>query len=153
METFNRHVSNFRHILAGICGKLSHCPKPLITYTIRSQISPCSPAFSYFLSRHLPRYKVVLRLWRTRLKKPTQARLETFWMCACFAYGLLFISYEKVASTHWQKAYIRNNRKTFSIITIIKRLLTDLWNQHFLLSFSHRCVLGGILSRRPVETD
>ena len=69
------------------------------------------------------------------LKKPTHARLEILWMCACFAYGLVFISYEKVASTHWQKMYNCNNRKTFSVITIIKRVLTDLWNQPFLLSF------------------
>lgn len=69
------------------------------------------------------------------LKKPTQARLEVLWLVACLAYGLLFISYEKVASTHWQKAYNSNNRKTFSVITIIKRVLTDLWNQHFLISF------------------
>ena len=69
------------------------------------------------------------------LKKPTQARLEILWLAACFAYGLLFISYEKVASTHWQKAYNSNNRKTFSVITIIKRVLTDLWNTDFLTSF------------------
>ena len=69
------------------------------------------------------------------LKKPTQLRLDVLWLCACLAYGLLFISYEKVASTHWQKAYNSNHRKTFSVITIIKRVLTDLWNQHFLISF------------------
>ena len=69
------------------------------------------------------------------LKKPTQTRLEVLSLAASLAYGLLFISYEKVAATHWQKAYNRNNRKTLSIITIIKRVLTDLWNQHFLLSF------------------
>lgn len=69
------------------------------------------------------------------LKKPTQTRLEILWLAACLSYGLLFISYEKVASTHWQKAYNCNNRKTFSVITIIKRVLTDLWNQHFLISF------------------
>ena len=69
------------------------------------------------------------------LKKPTQARVEVLWLCACLAYGLLFISYERVAAAHWQKAYNRNHRKTFSVITIIKRVLTDLWNQHFLLSF------------------
>ena len=69
------------------------------------------------------------------LKKPTQARLDVLWLSACLAYGLLFISYEKVASTHWQKAYNSNNRKSFSVITIIKRVLTDLWNQHFLISF------------------
>ena len=69
------------------------------------------------------------------LKKPTQARLEVLWLSACLAYGLLFISYEKVASTHWEKAYNSNNRKTFSVITVIKNVLTDLWNQHFLISF------------------
>ena len=69
------------------------------------------------------------------LKKPTQTRLDVLWLCACLAYGLLFISYEKAASTHWQQAYHGNNRKTFSVITIIKRVLTDLWNQHFLISF------------------
>lgn len=77
------------------------------------------------------------------LKKPTQARLERLWLVACFAYGLLFISYEKVASTHWQKAYNTKNRKTFSVITVIKRVLTDLWNQHFLISFfTHRHTRG-----------
>ena len=69
------------------------------------------------------------------LKKPTQARLDVLWLAACFAYGLLFISYEKGASTHWQKAHNSNHRKTFSVITIIKKVLTDLWNQHFLISF------------------
>ena len=69
------------------------------------------------------------------LKKPTQARLDVLWLSACLSYGLLFISYEKVASTHWQKAYNSNNRKTLSVITVIKRVLTDLWNQHFLISF------------------
>ncbi len=69
------------------------------------------------------------------LKKPTQARLECLWLFACLSYGLLFISYEKVASTHWQKTYNSNNRKTLSVITVIKRVLTDLWNQHFLICF------------------
>ena len=68
------------------------------------------------------------------LKKPTQARIEGLWLFACLSYGLLFISYEK-ASIHWQKAYNSNNRKSFSVITVIKRVLTDLWNQHFLISF------------------
>ena len=69
------------------------------------------------------------------LKNPTQTRVDVLWLCACLSYGLLFISYEKVASTHWQKAHNSNNRKTLSVITIIKRVLTDLWNQHFLISF------------------
>ncbi len=69
------------------------------------------------------------------LKKPTQVRLDVLWLSACLSYGLLFISYEKVASTHWEKAYNSNNRKSFSVITVIKNVLTDLWNQHFLLSF------------------
>ena len=72
------------------------------------------------------------------LKKTTQARLDVLWLSACLSYGLLFISYEKVASTHWQKAYNTQNRKTLSVITVIKRILTDLWNQHFLISFFTR---------------
>ena len=72
------------------------------------------------------------------LKKPTQTRLDVLWLCACLSYGLLFISYEKVASTHWQKAHNSNNRKSFSVITVIKKTLTDLWNQHFLISFFTR---------------
>ena len=69
------------------------------------------------------------------LRKPTQARVEVLWLAACLAYGGLFMSYKKVASTHWQQAYNHPNRKSLSIITIIKRVLTDLWNQPFLLSF------------------
>ena len=87
------------------------------------------------------------------LKKPTQARLDVLWLCACLAYGLLFISYEKVASTQWQKAHNSNNRKVFSVITIIKRVLTDLWNQHFLLSFFMEIRFRGIRFRTPLETD
>ena len=68
------------------------------------------------------------------LKKPTQARINILWFCVCLSYGLLFISYEKTA-THWEKAYNSNNRKNLSVITVIKRVLTDLWNQHFLISF------------------
>ena len=76
------------------------------------------------------------------LKKPTQARIDILWFSACLAYGLIFISYEK-AATHWEKAYNRNNRKTLSVITVIKRVLTDLWNQHFLISFfTERCARG-----------
>ena len=68
------------------------------------------------------------------LKKPTQARLEVLWLCVCFAYGLLFISYEKTA-THWQKFYNTDKRKNYSVITVIKRILTDTWNTAFLISF------------------
>ena len=87
------------------------------------------------------------------LKKPTQARLDVLWLAACLAYGLLFISYEKVASTHWQKAYNCNNRKTFSVITIMKRLITDLWNPHFLLDFFTQIHSRGTHLPRPLQTD
>ena len=87
------------------------------------------------------------------LKKPTQARLDVLWLAACLSYGLLFISYEKVASTHWQKAHNSNNRKTFSVITIIKRVLTDLWNQHFLLSFFTQIHTSGDPLSQTLGTD
>ena len=68
------------------------------------------------------------------LKKPTQTRVAVLWLCACLAYGLLFISYEKTA-THSAKAYNAKHRKSYSVITVIKRVLTDMWNTDFLTSF------------------
>ena len=51
-----------------------------------------------------------------------------------FGLWFAFIGYEK-AATHWAKAYNSNHRKSYSIITIIKRVLTDLWNTAILTSF------------------
>ena len=74
------------------------------------------------------------------LKKPTQHRLSILWTIACFAYGLLFLSYEKTAE-HWAKPFNTNRRKIYALITVIKRVITDTWTENFLLAFleEQRC--------------
>lgn len=67
------------------------------------------------------------------LRKPTKSRVALLWCCACLAYGLLFLSYEKSAE-HWAKAF-NGKRKSYSVITVIRRTLSDVWNKAFLISF------------------
>ena len=67
------------------------------------------------------------------LKKTTKSRIALLWLCVCLAYGLLFLSYEK-STEHWAKAF-NGKRKSYSVITVIKRTLSDVWNKAFLISF------------------
>ena len=67
------------------------------------------------------------------LKKPTHQRVAVLWLVACLAYGLLFLSYEKSA-TRWAKAF-NNRQKRCSVITVIKRVISDLWHPGYLLTF------------------
>ena len=67
------------------------------------------------------------------LKKPTHSRVAVLWLLACVAYGLLFLSYEKSAT---RRAKTFNGRqKRYSIINVIKRVITDIWHPVYLLSF------------------
>ena len=59
------------------------------------------------------------------LKKPTKARINLLWLLACLSYGLLFIIYEK-SSDRWAKAF-NTTQKTYSLITVIKRVIADAW--------------------------
>ena len=67
------------------------------------------------------------------LKKPTHQRVAILWLLACLAYGLLFLSYEKSA-TRWTKAF-NGYQKRYSVINVIKRVITDFWHPEYLLSF------------------
>ena len=67
------------------------------------------------------------------LKKPTHQRVALLWMLACVAYGLLFLSYEK-AATRWAKTF-NASQKRYSVINVIKRVITDCWHPGYLLSF------------------
>ena len=67
------------------------------------------------------------------LKKPTRQRVAVLWLLACLAYGLLFLSYEK-AATRWAKAF-NGRQKRYSVITVITRVIRDLWHREYLLSF------------------
>ena len=59
------------------------------------------------------------------LKKPTQSRINLLWLLAVLTYGLLFITYEKSAS-RWAKAF-NSKIKTYSLITVIKRVVSEAW--------------------------
>ena len=59
------------------------------------------------------------------LKKPTKARINLLWLLACLSYGVLFISYEK-SGDRWTKAF-NTNKKNYSLINVIKRVVADAW--------------------------
>ena len=59
------------------------------------------------------------------LKKPTQSRINPLWLLAVLTYGLLFITYEK-SSSRWAKAF-NSKIKTYSLITVIKRVVSEAW--------------------------
>ena len=67
------------------------------------------------------------------LKKPTHQRVAVLWLLACLAYGLLFLSYEKSA-TRWAKTF-NGRQKRYSVINVIKRVISDVWHSGYLLSF------------------
>ena len=68
------------------------------------------------------------------LKKPTYSRVCLLWLLASVAYGnLLFLSYEKT-STQWAKAF-NGSQKRYSVISVIKKVITDVWHLEYLISF------------------
>ena len=68
------------------------------------------------------------------LKKPTCQRVAVLWLLACLAYNLLFVNYEKSA-TRWAKNFNGRKSKRYSVITVITRIIRDLWHRECLLSF------------------
>ena len=67
------------------------------------------------------------------LKKPTYPRVCLLWLLASVAYGLLFLSYEK-AATQWAKAF-NGSQKRYSVISVIRKVITDVWHLGFLITF------------------
>ena len=67
------------------------------------------------------------------LKKDQRARIALLWFIAVLTYGLLFLAYEKTIAT-WEK-HANQPRKVYAIITLIKRIISEFWNQNVLLSF------------------
>ena len=59
------------------------------------------------------------------LKRPTNAGINRLWLLGCLSYGLLFVPYQKSAY-RWAKAF-NTHPKTYSLITIIKRVIEDAW--------------------------
>ena len=61
------------------------------------------------------------------LKKAGKARMSLLFLIAIFAYGLCFLCYEKSAD-RWAAALNTGKQKTYSVISVIKRVLTDQWH-------------------------
>ena len=61
------------------------------------------------------------------LKKNEKSRMELLFLIAIFAYGLCFLCYEKSAD-RWAKPLNTGKQKTYAVITVIKRILTEEWS-------------------------
>ena len=76
------------------------------------------------------------------LKKAEKPRIELLFLIVVFAYGLLFITYEKAAG-FWAKAY-ESRRKVYSVITIIKKVIDEWWTKEALLLFTKQTCLKNL---------
>jgi len=73
------------------------------------------------------------------LKKSEKPRIERLFLLVVFAYGLLFLTYEKAAGI-WAKTF-EPKRKIYSVITIIKKGIDEMWTHETLLLFSKQTCL------------
>ena len=58
------------------------------------------------------------------LKKTQKHRIDLLFLMAILAYGLSFFAYEKSAD-RWAKTLNTGKQKTYAIVTVIKRVITD----------------------------
>jgi hypothetical protein len=61
------------------------------------------------------------------LKKIEKHRIELLFLIAIFAYGFCFLCYEKSAD-RWAKTLNTGKQKTYALISVIKRVITDQWS-------------------------
>ena len=76
------------------------------------------------------------------LKKTEKPRIELLFLLAVMTYGLLFLTYEKAAGI-WAKTF-QSKRKIYSVITIIKKVIDEMWTQEKLLLFSQQTCLKNL---------
>jgi len=76
------------------------------------------------------------------LKKSEKPRIQLLFLIVVFAYGLLFLTYEKAAGI-WAKAF-EAKRKIYSVITIIKKVIDEMWTHETLLLFSKQTCLRNL---------
>jgi len=62
------------------------------------------------------------------LKKAEKHRIDLLFLMAILAYGLSFFAYEKSAD-RWAKTLNTGKQKTYAIISVIKRVITDQWSR------------------------
>ena len=84
----------------------------------------------------------MFQLQRPRLEKAEKPRICLLFHIVVFAYGLLFITYEKAAG-FWAKAY-ESRRKIYSVITIIKKVIDEWWTKEELLLFTKQTCLKNL---------
>jgi hypothetical protein len=60
------------------------------------------------------------------LKKPTQTRVELLFLFVIISMGMLFLLFEK-SGYRWSKFYNTSCRKEFSLIHVIKEVVSDSW--------------------------
>ena len=83
------------------------------------------------------------------LKKPTQTRIDVLWFCACLAYGLLFISYEK-AATHWAKLTTQTTEKVIPLLPLSNAFSRICGTLTFSSHFSQIDAVEAIHFARPI---
>ena len=66
------------------------------------------------------------------VKKNEKHRIQLLLLMAILAYGLCFFAYEKSAD-RWAKTLNTGNQKTFSVISVIKRIIRDQWDSEKLI--------------------
>ncbi len=76
------------------------------------------------------------------LRKNEQPRMEVLFLLAVVAYGLAFLCYEKAAD-RWAKT-LHPTRKVYSVISVINRMIREVWTQEALLLFTERTCLRDI---------
>ena len=76
------------------------------------------------------------------LKKTEKPRIELLFLIVILAYGLLFLTYEKAAGL-WAKTF-QSKRKIYSVITIIKKVIDEMWTHETLLLFSQQTCLKNL---------
>ena len=67
------------------------------------------------------------------IKKNEKHRIQLLFLIAILTYGLCFFAYEKSAD-RWAKTLNTGNQKTFSVISVIKRIITDQWDSGKLIN-------------------
>ena len=76
------------------------------------------------------------------LKKTEKNRIALLFLSAVFAYGLLFLTYEKAAG-FWAKTF-QAKRKIYAVITIIKKVIDKMWTRETLLLFTQQTCLKNL---------
>lgn len=70
--------------------------------------------------------KTLFGFRQLELKKPIQERVEIIFLLAIISMGLLFLLFEK-SGYRWSKYYNTPSRKEFSLIHVIKDVISDSW--------------------------